>query len=395
MLDAIIYVIRYPCGIEEEYSENIIAQNLYSQCDLDGNQNMTLKHVVDHRVIPNAVRKGDEYFETANGTRRLRKSTRGWELCIEWMDGSTSWEKLSTLKESYPVQVAIYAKDKYIDSEPAFSWWTTRTLRKRDRIVSTIAARFMKRNYKFRIRIPRSIQEALEEDRMNGNTLWKDAIEREMNFFKFSFSILEPDAKDPVGHSLMRCYMIFDVKIENFQRKARFLAGGHMLDSPSSMTYSSVVSRESVRITHTIAALNYLQVISADIKNAYLTTLVSERIWTILGPEFGENKGRKAIIVRVLCGLHSAGASFRHHLADCIEQLGYKSCLEDLDLWIKKGVRPSDGFEYYSYVLLHVYDILAISHQARNDIELIKKYFPMKEDSIHEPSVYLGAKVKK
>lgn len=94
MLDTRIYVVRYPDGIEEEYSANIIAQNLYSQCDLDGNQNMILKYIVDHRILSDSVRKGDEYFETANGTRRLRKSTRGWELCIEWIDGSTSWEKL-------------------------------------------------------------------------------------------------------------------------------------------------------------------------------------------------------------------------------------------------------------------------------------------------------------
>ena len=40
--------------------------------------------------------------------------------------------------------------------------------------------------------------------------------------------------------------MIFDVKIEDFRRKARLGAGGHMTDTPKYMTYSSVVSRYTV-----------------------------------------------------------------------------------------------------------------------------------------------------
>ena len=55
----------------------------------------------------------------------------------------------------------------------------------------------------------------------------------------------------------MRCHIIFDVKFgENFQRKARLVAGGHITDTPNTLTYSSVVPRDSVRIALTIAALN-------------------------------------------------------------------------------------------------------------------------------------------
>jgi hypothetical protein len=66
--------------------------------------------------------------------------------------------------------------------------------------------------------------------------------------------------------------MVYDVKMENFQRKARLVAGGHMTEVTSStVTYASVVSRESVRIALTLAALNDLEVKTADIENAYLT----------------------------------------------------------------------------------------------------------------------------
>jgi hypothetical protein len=86
--------------------------------------------------------------------------------------------------------------------------------------------------------------------------------------------------------------MVWDVKMEDFHRKARFVAGGHMTETPASNTYASVVSREPVCITLTLAALNDLEVKTADIKNAYLTAPVMEKIWCVLGPEFGANAGK-------------------------------------------------------------------------------------------------------
>ena len=78
-------------------------------------------------------------------------------------------------------------------------------------------------------------------------------------------------------------------------------------------------------IALTLAALNDLEVKTADIKNAYLTAPVTEKIWTVLGPEFGPDCGKKAIVVRALYGLKSAGAAFRNHLTDCMSTLGYTS----------------------------------------------------------------------
>ncbi len=65
--------------------------------------------------------------------------------------------------------------------------------------------------------------------------------------------------------------MIFDVKMEDFRRKAQLVAGGHMTDVPPIVTYASVVLCETVRIALTIAALNALKVMAADIINAYIT----------------------------------------------------------------------------------------------------------------------------
>ena len=61
---------------------------------------------------------------TANGKTYKQKKTRGQQLCIEWKDKSTSWERFSDMKKSYPVDVAEYAEAVGISDEPAISWWT-------------------------------------------------------------------------------------------------------------------------------------------------------------------------------------------------------------------------------------------------------------------------------
>ncbi len=126
--------------------------------------------------------------------------------------------------------------------------------------------------------------------------------------------------------------MIFDIKMDDFCCKARLIAGGHMINVPATFTYASVVMRKTIRNALMLVALNLLDVMEADIMNAYITAPCKEKIWTTLGPEFRANKGKKAIIVRALYSLKSAGHAFREHLAGCMQSLGYKSCLADPDL---------------------------------------------------------------
>ena len=108
--------------------------------------------------------------------------TIGWDLCCQWKDGSTSWEKLSDLKESHPVLMAKYAKTLGIDHEPAFNWWVPHVLRKRDRIILLVKrqnVRYLKRTHKFGIEMPKTMTEALEIDRKTGTTFLSDAIAKE------------------------------------------------------------------------------------------------------------------------------------------------------------------------------------------------------------------------
>ena len=394
ILDTREYVVEFPDGAEKEYSANTIAEAMFSQCDLDGNQHLLLDSIVDFKMDEHAVQMADKDV-IIKGRKYLKKTTKGWHMCVNWKDGTSTWERLADLKESNPIELAEYAVAQDIAHQPAFAWWVPFTLKKRQSIIGAVKNRFHKKTHKFGIEIPQKVSDAKRIDDANGNTYWQDAIAKEMKAVRIAFKILHGDEKVPPTYQKIRCHIIFDVKMEDFRRKARYVAQGNMTEAPKTLTYASVVSRESVRIALTLAALNDLEVKSADIKNAYLTAPVTEKIWTILGPEFGEDAGKKAIIVRALYGLKSAGAAFRNHLADCMDTLGYKSCLADQDLWYKPEIRPSDNHKYYSYMLLYVDDALCIHHDGKTALEGLDRYFQMKEGSIGDPDLYLGAKLRK
>ena len=193
------------------------------------------------------------------------------------------------------------------------------------------------------------------------------------------FKVLSPgDAVLPCYQEI-KCHLIFDIKIEDFRRKTTLVALGNLTGTPEAMTYASVVSYKSVRVALTISALNDLEVKTADIENAYLTSPMSENIWTILGPEFVTDQGKRAIVVHALYGLKSDGASFRNHLAECMQHLGWTSCISDRYVWHKTETRLSGGNDYYVYVLGYVNDILVVHQYGTEPLRGIDKFFRMKK----------------
>ena len=167
--------------------------------------------------------------------------------------------------------------------------------------------------------------------------MWIDDIEKYINEVMISFKLLDEGENLLPAYQEIIFHMIFDIKKEDFRRNARYVAGGHATVSPLTLTCAIIFLRESVRIALTLYALNDMEVKKAGIQNAYLTDLCSEKIWTTFGSEFGPDLiGKKALVIRALCGLKSVGDSFRNHLAEGMRNLGYSLCLEDPDLWFKE-----------------------------------------------------------
>ena len=90
-----------------------------------------IKDIVDHKKDVSAV-AGDDSFIDVRGQRKMQRTTKGWKLLVEWKSGDSMWESLADLKEAYPVRDAEYALRRKILSEPAFAWWASHVLKKKD-----------------------------------------------------------------------------------------------------------------------------------------------------------------------------------------------------------------------------------------------------------------------
>ena len=359
---------------------------------------MLLDSIADHRTDGSQLGQDEAFIQSGNGSKRRKETTKGWEMLVQWKDGSTSWEALKDLKESYPVQVAEYSIQHKISNEPAFAWWVPLVFKKRNRIIAKVKSKYWQRTHKFGIRIPKNVAEAKRFDTENNNSLWWDSICQEMKNVMIAFEQTDEsiDSLRRKGYQHIDCHVIFDVKMgENFRRKARMVAGGHKTETPATLTYSSVVSRDSVRIAFMIAALNDLEILACDIQNAYLTAPCREKICITAGPEFGpELEGKTMLVVRALYGLKSSGAAFRSFLAETLRDLNFVPSRADPDVWMSPAVKP-DGFKYWEYILCYVDDVLAISHQSKHVLKGIQKKFKLKNDKMEVPKMYLGASLSK
>jgi Reverse transcriptase (RNA-dependent DNA polymerase). len=327
-----------------------------------------------------------------------RKPQEDGRIMVEWKDGTVEWVPLKDLKELYPVELAEYAMANNLEKKPAFHWWIRDTLKKRDRIISKIKSKYWRRTHKFGIRIPKTVEEALRIDQETGTTFGRDAIMKEMSKVKVAFEKLDISVDEmrkgqaKPGYQEIKCHMIFDIKMDgSFTRKARLVTGGHTTETPTSLTYSSVVTRDSVRIAFLLAALNGLDVFAADIGNAYLNAPCREKIWTVAGSEFGSEQGSVMLIVRALYGLKSSGAAWATTFAQSLRDLGYNQCQADPNVWLKVGVKPC-GFKYYQLILVYVDDILHISHDPSIVIDALKGLYELKD--VGPTKKYLGANVE-
>jgi hypothetical protein len=390
ILDTRVFEVEFLDGQTSAMTANKIAENLFAQVDQDGHRLLLMDEIIDHRQGPDAMSKEDAFLTTSSGQKRRRPTTKGWDLRIKWKDGSETWTPMKDMKESYMVQTAEYAVQNRLHEEPAFAWWVPTVIKKRETILSKVKSKYWQKTHKYGIEIPKNIKQAKELDAKNGNTLWWDSICDEMANVRVAFEVSEDGI--PPGYTKIDCHMIFDVKLgENYRRKARLVAGGHKTGVPTSITYSSVVSRDSVRICLLAAALNDLSVLACDIKGAYLTAPSREKVATTAGEEFGpELQGKTLLIVRALYGLKSAGAAFRAYLAEHLYSLDYRPSYADPDVWMRPAVKPN-GDEYYEYLLAYVDDLLSISWEPMKTMQRIKDKFTLKGNKIAPPEDYLGA----
>ena len=216
---------------------------------------------------------------------------------------------------------------------------------------------------------------------------------KEMQNIRVAFDIKSHGMKPPPGYEYVDLMMVFDIKMD-YTRKARLCAHGDQTEPPKEITYSSVVSRESIRIAFMYVAMLDLDIRMADVGNAYLYAPMNERLYTICGPEFGEDEGKVTVIVHALYGLKGSGAAYRSFFAQTLRDMGFESCLADPDVWLGAATK-ANGTEYYEYILVYVDDLLVISEKPVDILETLKSDYSYKLKGEEEPKRYLGATIDK
>jgi hypothetical protein len=103
-----IFVIQFPDGEQEDIIYSLLAEHLYSQVDNERKQYSLFKEIIKHRRAKAATDKADQWrILGKTGKREKKHTTTGWDLEVEWKDGSTSWIHLKELKETNPVDVVL------------------------------------------------------------------------------------------------------------------------------------------------------------------------------------------------------------------------------------------------------------------------------------------------
>jgi len=116
-----VYEVQFPDVTTDELEANLIPECMVSECDPEGRQYRMLREISDHRKDTNALNVADGSYRTRAWNPMPKRTTKGWKLPLEWVDGSMDWVRLAEIKDAYPVQVAEYALANGIAHEPAFN----------------------------------------------------------------------------------------------------------------------------------------------------------------------------------------------------------------------------------------------------------------------------------
>ena len=99
-------------------------------------------------------------------------------------------------------------------------------------------SKYWLKTHNFGIKVPKNTKQEIVFDRENGNTLWWDAVCQDMKKVRPAFEPWEkPEGNITTGYQEIKFHLIFNMKMgKKFRQKARFVAGGHMTDTPNTLT---------------------------------------------------------------------------------------------------------------------------------------------------------------
>ena len=128
-----------------------------------------------------------------------------------------------------------YALHQGLETEPVFVWWVPYTLNRTEIIIKAANKRYYKCTHKFGIELLKIFQQAFALDQKNNNTLWADALKKEVENVHIAFEVLADGDNLLVGYQQIDCHIVFDIKTGSLKRKYHLVAGGHKTEPPATL----------------------------------------------------------------------------------------------------------------------------------------------------------------
>ena len=377
-------LVRFKCLVNNDYEEVVHYNDIVDFIEQDQTWDGTwhFRRVLQHE---GPLKRNDKKYK---GSR--------YNVLVEWETGEKTWEPLTTVDkvgvyDTDPVTLAIYARENNLLDTPGWKLKGMKKLAKTQKRIERHANQAKLHSYRtkpiymYGILVPRNYEQAVEIDKANGNTYWQDATALELGQIDDYNAFLDKGKGYDPGPAFkkIRCHMVYAVKHDG-RRKARFVAGGHLTDTPIDSVYSSVVSLRGVRLLAFVSELNDLEIWATDIGNAYLESYTKERVYIKAGPEFGERERHTLIIIKALYGLKSSGVRWHERLADVLREMGFSISKAEPDIWMR------DKGDHYEYIAVYVDDLLLIGKDPQVIVDILSKTYKFKLKGTGPIEFHLG-----
>ena len=239
--------------------------------------------------------------------------------------------------------------------------------------------------FKYGIEVPKSTKPSEELDSQHGNSLWKEAYQKEIVSLVSlgCFDFHPPDSKPGQEYQFVKLTMIYEVK-QDGRHKAYLVAGRHLVDPRGISTCSTIVKGVSVCFLDVIAHCDNLKVSCGDIGNAFVIAPCPEKLYSRAGPELGDRHDSIMVLMKALYGLWSSSRTFRGHFEDFLRSMCFCSVCYDCDIWMWMH-EDSTG---YDYICTHVDDFKIDARDPDHWLTQISGVFLLK--STDPRSYYLG-----
>ena len=328
-------LIKFRCRVNDQYDEIVAYNDIVDFIEQDQTWDglWKFKEILEHE---GPLKRGDARYKGAR-----------YNVRVEWETGEKTWEPLTTadkmgVYDTDRVTVAIYARKHGLLDTPGWKLPGLKKIAKTQQRIIRVANQAKLHSYRtkpvymYGFLVPKTYEQAMEFDKANGNTKWRDCTDLELTQIDDYDTFLDkgPDWTPDAGYKKITVHLVYAVKHDG-RHKARLVAGGHLTQTPVDSVYSSVVSLRGIRMLTFLAEHNDMELWATDIGNAYLESFTKEKVYIKAGPEFGSREGHYLVIVKALYGLKSSGLRWHERFADVLRDMNFFPSRAESDIWMR------------------------------------------------------------